>query len=393
MEPMRAPSVLVALLLAAVALVVGARGAAGKGGAPKEASKPPEWTEEDGRTVLRVSSPRPLKAYFRPPATPPEEGKKGELIVILHGHGGTATGMLGHAAMIGDPRGAFVLACEGSGTLQTDRGEGHSWDGADVAGILACLDAALAKHPVDPKRVIIMGHSAGGTMTLATYAARPSAFVGLYTTAAPRTPDASVKGARAAVCIGTKDPNFAGFPAAVAAAEKTVVGRCLAVEGLGHDLPPLGYAQEMVAWVMDSKGGSDVLHVPGQPEDEVRPPPDSPAAKAKGKGFRHVLVFEQGGRGAPPTAPPRPAAKAKATEAAASWKATRKGAPTDDPGEAVATLSEDPLTKETRGVVTGLVLCRYGGALVAGMSKLKGGDVSAPVESDAGWHVVARDPE
>lgn len=391
MARMGAPRLVVALL-ALLAVSAPAAPAFGRG-APKEAPKAPAWSEEDGRTVLRVFAPRPLKAYFRAPATPPEEGRKGELIVVLHGHGGTATGLLGHAAMIGDPRGAYVLACEGSGTLQTDRGEGHSWDGADVAGILACLDATLAEHPVDPKRVIVMGHSAGGTMSLATFSARPSAFVGVYTTAAPRTPDASVKGARVAVCLGTKDANFAGFPAAVAAAEKTVVGRCLAVEGLGHDLPPLGYAQEMVAWAMDGKGGSDVLHVPGQPEEEVSPPPETPAAKGKGKAYRHVLVFSQGGRGAPADALPRAAAKAKAVEAAAAWKASRKGAPADDPGEAVAALSQDPLSKDTRGVVTGLVLCRYGGGLVAALGKLKGGDVSSPVESDAGWHVVARDAE
>ena len=52
----------------------------------------------------------------------------------------------------------------------------------------------------------------------------------------------------------------------------------------------------------------------------------------------------------------------------------------------------DPLSKELRGVVSGLVLARYGGALARAMAVLKGGAESAPVESDAGFHVVLRDP-
>ena len=49
----------------------------------------------------------PLKAYFAAPSTLPEGGKKAELIVILHGHGGTATGMLGYIQPVADARGAF----------------------------------------------------------------------------------------------------------------------------------------------------------------------------------------------------------------------------------------------------------------------------------------------
>src|SRR5438477_12909263 len=96
--------------LALLAAVLAAPLAFGKGG--KEPSKPAEWSEEDGHVVLRVFSPRELKAYLQPPGTVPEGGKKGELIVILHGHGGTATGMLGYMSPVAEPRGAYVLACE-----------------------------------------------------------------------------------------------------------------------------------------------------------------------------------------------------------------------------------------------------------------------------------------
>src|SRR5262245_24280144 len=111
--------------------------------APKAAPakpKPPEWTEEAGRQVLQVFDP-PLKAYLSAPPTLPEASKKAELVIVLHGHGGTATGMLGYVTQVTEPRGAFAMACEGSGTVKTDQGEGHSWSEADVAGVLECLDA------------------------------------------------------------------------------------------------------------------------------------------------------------------------------------------------------------------------------------------------------------
>jgi predicted esterase len=378
------------LVAAAVVLsLVALRNAHAKGGKPAPAPPAAEWSEEDGRTVVKVTVGRGMKAYFQAPATLPEGDKKGELIVILHGHGGTATGMLHFAASVGEPRNAFVLACEGSTPLKTDQGVGHQWSPADVDGILGCVDATTAKHPIDTKRVLLMGHSAGGTMSLSTHGRRPSAFAGIVTTASPEMPGVMQKGARVATILGTKDANFSQASLAISVAEKTVVGRLLAVTGLPHELPHVEYARECAAWVLDGKGGSDTLRVPLQPGDEVVAVPDTPSAKAKGRTFRHVLVFAAGGRGAPGDAVPRADAKAKAAEIAAKWK---KAPPGTDFGADVATLSQDPLTKDTRGVISGQALARYGGTLVVAMSKLKGGDVSAPVESDAGWHVVVRDP-
>lgn len=62
-----------------------------------------------------------------------------------------------------------------------------------------------------------------------------------------------------------------------------------------------------------------------------------------------------------------------------------------DPGDEVSARTADPLSKDLRGLVSGLVLARYG-ALAKAMAALKGGAVSAPVESEAGFHVVLRDP-
>lgn len=355
----------------------------------KPAAAPPVWAEEDGRVVLRLTAPRPMKAYLHVPASPPEEGRKGDLIVALHGHGGTATGLLHYGAGAGAPRDAYVLACQGTGSpVATDRGEGHTWTDGDAAAVVACVDAVLERHPVDGKRVVLLGHSAGGSMSLEAYRVAPARFAGVVTSAAPRTPSGAQKGARVAVMLGTKDGNYAVAPAAIAATEKTVVGRVLLVTDLPHELPRVAYAQECVAYVLDGTAGSDVLHVPLDEGGEVLPPPDSPAAKAKGKAYRHVLVAYAGGRGAPPGALPRNEAKAKAAEIASRW---RKAAPGTDLGDEVAALSADPLSKDTRGLVTGLVLARYGAGLAAALTKLKGGDVAGPVESDAGWHVVTRD--
>jgi poly(3-hydroxybutyrate) depolymerase len=352
----------------------------------KAAKKPPEWSEEAGRPVLRVFEPAPMRAYLHVPELP--EGKKTSLVVVLHGHGGTPTGMLGYGASIADARGEVWMACEGSGEEQTDRGPGRSWKPAtDVPGILACVDAALERYPIDPRRVVLMGHSAGGTMSLLAYAGRKAGFAGVYTTAAPMTPTSAQKGARVVVTVGTRDPNFSVFPAARQAAEKTVVARLVAVEGLEHDLPDPLYSTEALTWILDARCPSEEICVPKDPSAEAPAPPGSVAAKAKGGTFRHVLKFAAGGRAARADAPSRPAARAALASLAGEWK--RDAA---DFGDVVASASDDPVSKDLRGVVTGAVLARYGGALAQAMSRLRGGDTSAPVESDGGWHLVHRDP-
>ena len=384
------PSLPALLVLGALALAStgpALRVADAKGGKAAPAA-PPQWTEEDGRAVLRVTSPSPLKAYYAPPKELPE-GKKAELIITLHGHGGTATGLFGYTSPIADARGAALLACEGSNVVMDGAKEGHGWDGKDAGAVLACLDAMIAKFPIDPKRVVIMGHSAGGSMSLRVTAMEPAKFVGVYTTAAPAEPTSAHKGLRVVVNLGTADGNFVGFPAAVSAGEKSIVSRTVAVVGLEHKLPPQPYSEEAIAWILDSKAPSEVLWLPLEPGDDAPVPPDSPASKAKGAPkYRHVLLWKQGGRGAPADAKPAPEVKAAAAAAKSALAALPAGT---DPGDEVSARTADPLSKDLRGVVSGLVLARYG-ALAKTMAALKGGAVSAPVESEAGFHVVLRDP-
>ena len=376
-------------LLALAAGTALAKGGAHTGPKGRPTSKPPEWSEEGGTFTLQVFDP-PLKAYVQPPPAAPEGAKKVELVITLHGHGGTAQGLLGYMSPIAGRRGAYCMACEGSGT---EANGGHSWGNSDPSGVLACLDAALAKFPIDPKRVVVSGHSAGGAMSFETYAAKPSAFAGIYTTAAPASPTSQHAGARVVVNLGTKDPNFVDFAPSVQACEKTVVGRVVAVQDLAHDLPHERYSEEAIAWILDSKAPSEVLRVPGSPDDAAAAPEGTPSAKAKTGSFRHVLVFEAGGRGAPADAPKRADAKAKAAALQAKAVAAAKaaGAAGDAGFTAIASDDQDPMGTDTRGLVSGTALARYGGALVKGMSKLGPGDVSEPVESDAGWHVVLRD--
>jgi parvulin-like peptidyl-prolyl isomerase len=79
--------------------------------------------------------------------------------------------------------------------------------------------------------------------------------------------------------------------------------------------------------------------------------------------------------------------RAALTSLASEWK--KAAAPF---ASRVAEASEDPLSKDREGLVSGAVLARYGRALAEAMGRLGPGETSAPVESDAGWHLVHRDP-
>jgi predicted esterase len=329
-----------------------------------------------------------MKAFVSAPSERPA-GRKPEVWVVLHGHGGTASGLFSYGRSASEGRSAVVLACQGTGTIATDRGEGRTWEGErDAEAILACVAATVEKHDADPRRVVLLGLSAGGSMSLLTLGRKPSAFAGAVTCAAPRTPDGSHKGTRVAVVLGTKDANYAVFPTARQAAEKTVVARVVSVADLPHELPNALYERECVAWVFESKAPSETLWVPLEPDSPARVPPEPPSKAKGGAGFRHVLLFSAGGRGAPEGAPDRATAKAAAQALLAEWKKT----PPADLDAAIAARSQDPVSKDAGGRVTGAVLLRYGGPLSVALTKAKGGEWSGPVESDAGWHLVTRDP-
>src|SRR5204863_9950251 len=108
------------------------------------------------------------------------------------------------------------------------------------------------------------------------------------------------------------DPNFALFPSAVQAAEKTVVGRTCSIDGNVHnDLPEPAYSIDAFAWLLETRAPSETLPLlPKQPGDGIHPHAGWPGSKSTGGGYRHVLLFQAGGRGAPPDAPAKAAVKA-----------------------------------------------------------------------------------
>lgn len=127
-------------------------------------------------------------------------GQRYPLIVILHGYG--ATGLLQKLYLgmrdVSKDRGVFVLAPDGT----TDAYGMQFWNADpaccdfahtgvdDVAYIGGLIDTVMAQWPIDPKRVIVLGHSNGAFMAYRMACDRAdvvTAIVGLAG-AAPSTP-------------------------------------------------------------------------------------------------------------------------------------------------------------------------------------------------------------
>ena len=105
-----------------------------------------------------------------------EEGEQYPLVLLLHGYGVTGilqSAYLGLADLPTDP-GVFYLTPDGTidslgKTFWTARAAccAHAADNPpdDVAYLGGILDEVMADWPVDPTRVLVMGHSNGGFMT------------------------------------------------------------------------------------------------------------------------------------------------------------------------------------------------------------------------------------
>jgi len=118
---------------------------------------------------LRYGGDRPVT--LQAPAIEP--GKTYPLVLVLHGYG--ASGVLQELYFglgTGSVPGAFVLAPDGL----MDGGGSRFWNASpvccaftasqpdDVAYLGGLLDAVLADWPVDPSRVVVLGHSNGAFM-------------------------------------------------------------------------------------------------------------------------------------------------------------------------------------------------------------------------------------
>jgi phospholipase/carboxylesterase len=113
-------------------------------------------------------------------------------LIALHGWGASAHDLIGLAPAFDGGR-SLVLCPQGSFAFQVAPGQlGYGWfplarggptDFAEVEKGLAALerfvDAAIARYPVERRKLVILGFSQGGVMAYALALRRPAAYAGL----------------------------------------------------------------------------------------------------------------------------------------------------------------------------------------------------------------------
>ena len=159
-------------------------------------------------------------------------GTKGSLVVILHGAGGTATGMAGSLASWADH--GYVV-CAPKSTAQT-------WSDPDLAAVKRIAAHLLQALPLDPQKVHVVGFSTGG------WNLHPLAFDETLKPVSATWVAAGFKGGSvpdwaktrmgALAMAGSKDPNLAAARETV----KVLTGKVRSVEvreepGIGHEWP------------------------------------------------------------------------------------------------------------------------------------------------------------
>ena len=113
-------------------------------------------------------------------------------ILTLHGRGANALDLLGLAPYLCNGR--FLMMCP-QGPLETPIGPGavgYAWypmgmgGPPDVGAILSSreklqqfLDACLKRHPIDAKKLVLLGFSQGGVMAYSLALSNPERFAGL----------------------------------------------------------------------------------------------------------------------------------------------------------------------------------------------------------------------
>ncbi|MCH8620950.1 PHB depolymerase family esterase [Undibacterium sp. TS12] len=178
-------------------------------------------------TVSSVYLERPegQRHYLLALPQPPLPGKHA-LLILLHGHGGTAAQLLGQGRLaaplslwlpIADREQIVIMAPDGSkgsdsiqGWNDCRRDASSNPNSDDSALISSMIDKAIAEHDVDPARVYVMGMSNGGLMALrlageiaprlAGVATVGAAMAALSKCSLPETPLSVM------LVAGTKDP-------------------------------------------------------------------------------------------------------------------------------------------------------------------------------------------
>lgn len=125
------------------------------------------------------------KALYLTPRTPPAAGQKAPLLIVLHYLDGEPEPMANFTVpgFLTRDFGVYAIVPQGIDGDWTH----HPTDtqGADDVGyISALIDDAVAKYPVDPKRVYIAGYSAGGHMVNRYVCEHPERIAGAAVVAA-----------------------------------------------------------------------------------------------------------------------------------------------------------------------------------------------------------------
>ena len=150
-------------------------------------------------------------------------------VIALHGFGANAQDLLGLAPLLVDGR--LLMICPQAPLPVQPGTTGYSWypftpgGGASEEDVLRAveltrsfIDEAIARYPVDPERVVLLGFSQGGGLAYRVALSDPSRFRGLAalsTTFAPESadivaPDGTLSAAASALPVlvqhGISDP-------------------------------------------------------------------------------------------------------------------------------------------------------------------------------------------
>ena len=362
------------LLLLALFIFVFTADLAARGGGRRPGPPEAKVTADGDLERIEAEDPEGAVGFLYTPKSL-AEGKKGGLVVMLHGHGGTPKGVI--LRPVAEELGWLYLSVQGGGTIQDGARTGHTWSTPDVDSVLALTRWTIANRPVDPEQVVLYGFSAGGTMVLATYPEAPELFAGIMTNSSPTTPTGAHDAARIVVFLGTLDGNFANAKPVRSAFHGRKVGGSLQVMvGAEHnDLAKPAYVSLALRWILEKNARGNEVHYPKDP----------PAA-APGE-LRHICVAWTGAEDAPADLRRK---KSSALSLAKSIQKYIEKGRAWFPHEAQA-WSSDMGSAPLGGVVTKERLLDYGldeAELDKKLSGLKDGEVAGPLESRRGYHLV-----
>jgi poly(3-hydroxybutyrate) depolymerase len=156
----------------------------------------------------KINSENKERAYYLFVPQPADKTRKMPLIVMLHGSGRTGNVLIEHWQKLALQEGIILAGPDSRST--------RSWsvpeDGPQF--IYDLVEELKAKHPVDPRRVYLFGHSAGAIFGLFMSVLEPNYFAAAAVSAGAMKKenygllDEPERKIPVALFVGTKDPLF-----------------------------------------------------------------------------------------------------------------------------------------------------------------------------------------